>query len=170
MKYLKKFNENKFSDYDFNMSIYDPLDKFVVGAYMIIEDTEKSITVLNLKEREDTRGFFTDGKLPYTFTVHKIRLPKSQIEVLGFVEGIEGFNWIKIPYWLTKSNLDLKITRIKDPKRFSNSKVFTKELNPQMINDDVEKYILATENQFRAIDAPIDTQGLKNLQSIRSKG
>jgi hypothetical protein len=32
MKYLKRFNESESKDYDFYISIYDPLDKFVVGA------------------------------------------------------------------------------------------------------------------------------------------
>jgi len=151
MKYLKRFNESESKDYDFYMSIYDPLDKFVVGAYMIIEDSEKSITVLNLQEKEDTRSFFADGRVPYTFLPYKVILPKSQIEVLGPVDNIEGFNWIKIPYWLVKNNPGLKIIRVKGEKRFSNNSIFNKPLKPEMIDDDVKKYLNFTDKDPRSI-------------------
>jgi len=151
MKYLKRFNESESIDYDFYMSSYDPLDKFVVSAYMIIEESEKSITVLNLQEREDTRSFFADGKVPYTFLPYKVILPKSQIEVLGPVDNIEGFNWIKIPYWLVKNNPGLKIMRVKSPKRLSNSSIFNKPLKPEMIDDNVRKYISSTDKDDRSI-------------------
>ena len=151
MKHLKRFNENKSTDYDFYMSIYDPLDKFVVGAYMIIEESEKTITILNLQEKEDTRGFFADGKIPYTFLPYKVVLPKSQIEVLGPVDNIEGFNWIKIPYWLVKNNPGLKIQRIRKSKRFSNSSTLHKALKPEMIDDNVRKYLSITDKDHRTL-------------------
>jgi len=151
MRYLKKFNESESKDYDFYMSIYDPLDKFVVGAYMIIEDSEKTITVLNLQEKEDTRGFFADGKTPYTFMPFKVRLPKSQIEVLDSVDNMDGFNWIKIPYWLIKNNPGLKIQRIKKSKRFSNNSTLHKLLKPEMVDDDVRKYLSITDKDPRTI-------------------
>ena len=151
MKYLKRFNESESKDYDFYMSIYDPLDKFVVGAYMIIEDSEKSITVLNLQEKEDTRSFFADGRVPYTFLPYKVILPKSQIEILEPVDNMEGFNWIKIPYWLVKNNPGLKIQRVKGQKRFSSNSIFTKSLKPEMIDDNVRKYINACDKDHRSI-------------------
>jgi hypothetical protein len=151
MKHLKRFNENKSTDYDFYVSIYDPLDKFVVAAYMIIEESEKTITVLNLQEREDTRGFFADGKTPYTFIPFKIRLPKSQVEVIDSVNNIEGFSWIKIPYWLVKNNPGLKIQRIRKSKRFSNSSTLHKALKPEMIDDDVRKYLSITDKDHRSL-------------------
>lgn len=151
MKHLKRFNENKSTDYDFYMSIYDPLDKFVVGAYMIIEESEKTITILNLQEKEDTRGFFADGKIPYTFLPYKVVLPKSQIEVLGPIDNIEGFNWIKIPYWLVKNNPGLKIQRIRKSKRFSNSSTLHKALKPEMIDDNVRKYLSITDKDHRTL-------------------
>ena len=151
MKYLKRFNESESKDYDFYMSIYDPLDKFVVGAYMIIEDSEKSITVLNLQEKEDTRSFFADGRVPYTFLPYKVILPKSQIEVLEPVDNMEGFNWIKIPYWLVKNNPGLKIIRVKGEKRFSNNSIFNKPLKPEMIDDNVKKYLSFTDKDPRSI-------------------
>lgn len=151
MKYLKRFNENDSMDYDFYMSIYDPLDKFVVGAYMIIEDSEKTITVLNLQEKENTRVFFADGKVPYTFIPFKVRLPKSQIVVLEPVDNMEGFNWIKIPYWLVKNNPGLKIQRVKKSKRFSNVSSLHKLLNPEMIDADVKKYLSITDKDSTSI-------------------
>lgn len=151
MKYLKRFNENDSMDYDFYMSIYDPLDKFVVGAYMIIEDSEKTITVLNLQEKENTRVFFADGKVPYTFIPFKVRLPKSQIVVLEPVDNMEGFNWIKIPYWLVKNNPGLKIQRVKKSKRFSNVSSLHKLLNPEMIDADVKKYLNITDKDSTSI-------------------
>jgi hypothetical protein len=151
MKYLKRFNESESTDYDFYMSIYDPLDKFVVGAYMIIEETEKTITVLNLQEKEDTRGIFFDGKVPYTFLPYKIILPKSQIQILEPVDNVEGFNWIKIPYWLVKNNPGLKIMRVKGQKRLSNNSIFNKPLKPEMIDDNVRKYLSFTDKDHRSI-------------------
>ena len=151
MKYLKRFNESESADYDFYMSIYDPLDKFVVGAYMIIEESEKTITVLNLQEREDTRSFFADGRVPYTFIPYKVILPKSQIQILEVVDNVEGFSWIKIPYWLVKNNPGLKIMRVKSPKRVSSNSIFTKSLKPEMIDDNVRKYISSSDKDHRSI-------------------
>jgi len=150
MKYLKRFNEGESTDYDFYMSIYDPLDKFVVGAYMIIEESEKTITVLNLQEREDTRSFFADGRVPYTFIPYKVILPKSQIQILEVVDNVEGFNWIKIPYWLVKNNPGLKIMRVKSTKRVSTNSIFTKSLKPEMIDDNVRKYISSSDKDHRS--------------------
>jgi hypothetical protein len=151
MKYLKRFNESESTDYDFYMSIYDPLDKFVVGAYMIIEESEKTITVLNLQEREDTRSFFADGRVPYTFIPYKVTLLKSQIQILEPVDNVEGFNWIKIPYWLVKNNPGLKIMRVNKIKRVSNNSIFTKSLKPEMIDDNVRKYISSSDKDHRSI-------------------
>jgi hypothetical protein len=151
MKYLKRFNESDAIDYDFYSSIYNPLDKFVVGAYMIIEESEKTIIVLNLQEREDTRSFFADGKIPYTFLPYKVILPKSQIEVLEPVDNMEGFNWIKIPYWLVKNNPGLKIQRVKNSKRFSNNSTLHRSLKPEMIDDNVRKYLSITDKDHRSV-------------------
>jgi hypothetical protein len=138
-----------------------------IGAYMIIDpvtefDTQTynttsvagatgSITVLNLQEREDTRGFFADGRVPYTFIPYKVILPKSQIQILEVVDNVEGFNWIKIPYWLVKNNPGLKIMRVKSPKRVSSNSIFTKSLKPEMIDDNVRKYISSSDKDHRSI-------------------
>jgi hypothetical protein len=149
MKYLKRFNENK--SMDFYLSNYEESDKSIVGAYMIIEESEKTITILNIQEKEDKRGIFADGKIPYTFIPFKVRLPKSQIEVLEPVESMEGFKWIKIPYWLVKNNPGLKIERLKKSKRFSNNSTLHKLLKPEMIDDDVRKYLNITDKDPKTI-------------------
>ena len=40
-----------------------------------------------------------DGADPYTIQIHRTKLPKSQIEILGPVEGKEGFEFIKIYFY-----------------------------------------------------------------------
>jgi hypothetical protein len=138
MKYLKRFNENiENIEYDFNDSNYDAETKSIIAAYMIIEDSEKSITVLNIKEFEDRRSIFVDGYIPYTIEVNKVKLPKSQIQIIGEVSDIPGFNWIKIPYWLVRNNPGLKILRIKDRKRLY-------KMHPKL-DDDVLKYLSSTK-------------------------
>ena len=149
-----------------------------IGAYMIIDpgfDTQTynttsvagatgSITVLNLQEREDTRCFFADNRVPYTFIPYKVRLPKSQIQILGPVDNIfpnptsgeitiefvKGFFWIKIPKWLVKNNPGLKIMRVNKIKRVSNNSIFTKSLKPEMIDDNVRKYISSIDKDNRS--------------------
>ena len=153
MKYLKKFNENSNSEisYDFNDSNYDSESKSIVGAYMVIEDSDKSITILNLQEREDRKGIFADHAIPYTFDVFKIRLPKSQIEIIGEVMDKPGFTWIKIPYWLVRNNTGLKIQRIKNKKRFSNLISLHSKLDPKLIDSDVEKYLSIIDKDQRTL-------------------
>lgn len=151
MKYLKRFNENESKDYDFYITTYDALDKFVVGAYMIIGESEKTITVLNLIEKQDIKGFYVDNKEPYTFMPFKTILPKSQIEILDSVDNMEGFKWIKIPYWLFKDKPGLKIQRIRRPKRFSNNSTIHTSLKSDMIDDDVRKYLSITDKDPRSI-------------------
>lgn len=138
MKYIKRFNENNENiEYSFNDSNYDAASKSITAAYMIIEDSEKSITVLNIKEFEDKRSIFVDGYIPYTIEVNKVKLPKSQIQIIGEVSDIPGFNWIKIPYWLVINNPGLKILRVKGRKRLC--KMYTD------LDDNVLKYLNSTK-------------------------
>ena len=103
--------------FNFNKSVYVPDQKAIVGAYMITGEDDKNIQVLNLKEIPDER-IFMDNAISYGVTVHKINLPKSQVKVLGKVDGMERFNYIEIPYWLYKK-LDgqLDVKRIEGKKR-----------------------------------------------------
>lgn len=162
MKYLKRFNENiENTEYDFNDSNYDATSKSITGAYMIIEDSEKTITVLNIKEFEDRFAIFADRHVPYTIEVNKVRLPKSQIEIGDEVVDKPGFNWIKIPYWLVRNNPGLKIQRIKGRKRFSNlqTKMHSK-LDTKTIDSDVLKYLSITDK---------DERTLVNINSLLNK-
>jgi hypothetical protein len=131
-------------NYDFNSSTYNSDDKSVVAAYMIIDETEKMIEVMNIKEFEKTSSIYADNSKPYHIVVERVRLPKSQIDVLEEVEGKEGFYYIKIPYWLFKKNSnELEIERIIGKKRIT---ISSRELRDngfrQDINDpNVQKYI-----------------------------
>lgn len=148
MRYLKRFNENienTESIYDFNDSNYDAISKSITAAYMIIEDSEKTITVLNIKEFEDKLSVFADGHMPYTIEIYKTKLSKSQIEIGNELVDKPGFNWIKIPYWLVINNPGLKIQRIKRRKRFSNSEKMHSKLDPKTIDSDVLKYLSITD-------------------------
>jgi hypothetical protein len=166
MRYLKRFNENieniesVESMHDFNDSNYDAATKSITAAYMIIEDSEKTITVLNIKEFEDRVAVFADSHIPYTIEVNKVRLPKSQIEIGDEVVDKPGFNWIKIPYWLIRNNSGLKIQRIKGRKRFSNSQRMHSKLDPKTIDSDVLKYLSITDK---------DERTLININSLSSK-
>lgn len=160
MKYLKGFNENaenaenaenKESIFDFNDSNYDAISKSITAAYMIIEDSEKTITLLNIKEFKDW-AVFLDGHTPYTIDINKVRLPKSQIEIIGEVSDMPGFNWIKIPYWLVRKNPGLKIQRIKGKKRFSNHPTrMHSKLDTKKIDNDVLKYLSITDKDERTL-------------------
>jgi hypothetical protein len=113
MKYLKTF-ENMINQYDFNKCIYIADDKSIVGPYMIIDENENFISLLNIKERVRDYHLFMDNAQSYDITIHRISLPKTNIEVVGDVIGKEGFKYIKLPYWLYKKNInDLEVKRIK---------------------------------------------------------
>ena len=145
---------------NFNKLIYLPEEKAMIGAYMVTGDNGKMIEVLNIKEILDNSGLFMDGAESYNITIHFSKLPKSQIEMLGPVEGKEGFEFIKIPYWLYKKNVEgLSIRRSLVKKRLSiaRSQVYGDYL--KLINDpNVEKY-------FRIIDT--DESSLQRFKSYQ---
>ena len=140
-QYLKLTEQNETTP-DFNQSVYIPEDKSIIGAYMIVGETEKMIEVLNIQEQLDNTGLFMDGAESYNIHIYFSKLPKSQIEILGPVEGKEGFVFIKIPYWLfKKDSKSLSIKRYTGKKRLSITRGqvygdFLKTLN----NPDVERY------------------------------
>lgn len=130
--------------YDFYKTTYNPEDKTIVGAYMITGEDEKTIDVLNIKETHPENKFYMDGAKVYYLNVKKIRLPKSQIEILSNVEDKEGFNFIKIPYWLYKKlEFDLGVERIKGKKRLDITAKQSKDKNflGQISNPNVERYL-----------------------------
>lgn len=153
-QYNKLFiNEQEDLTPDFNKTVYNPDDKSVIGAYMIVGETEKMIEVLNIHEQLDNAGLFMDGAESYNIHIFFSKLPKSQIEILGPVEGKNGFVFIKIPYWLfKKDSKSLSIKRYPGKKRLSIARSqiygdFLKNIN----NPDVERYffIIDTDEASR---------------------
>jgi hypothetical protein len=132
---------------DFNKLVYLPEEKAMIGAYMITKDLPNMIEVLNIKEFLDNSGLFLDGAESYNIYIHFSKLPKSQIEILGPVEGKEGFEFIKIPYWLYKKNVEglgIKRSLVKKRLSIARSQVYGDYL--KLINDpNVEKYFFEVD-------------------------
>jgi hypothetical protein len=143
-QYFKIFEQEEPVDTtpDFNKLVYLPEEKAMIGAYMIVNETEKMIEVLNIHEQLDNSGLFMDGAESYNIHIYFSKLPKSQVEILGPVEGKEGFVYIKIPYWLyKKAGKELSIKRYSGKKRLSiaRSQIYGDYL--KLINNpNVERY------------------------------
>ena len=139
MKYLKRFENIDNTIRDFDKSTYSPEDKSIIAAYMITSDNDKSIDVLNIKEIPDRRGIFLDNAIGYDITIHRTTLSKPQVEVLEDVPGMQGFKYIKIPYYLYKSNLNgLEVKRFKGG--FDGEK-YKKRLSIPAIKSENESFI-----------------------------
>ena len=132
------------SMFDFNKITFIPEDKSIVGAYMITGEDDKTIDILNIKETHPENRYYMDNAKVYHFSVKNTKLPKSQIEILSDVEGKEGFNYIKIPYWLYKKlEFDLKVERLEGKKRLNITARQSKDKNflIQISDPNVERYI-----------------------------
>lgn len=121
---------------DFYKTVFNPEDKSLTGAYMITGETDKMVDILNIKEFRSDKGIYMDGADPYTIQIYRTKLPKSQIEILGPVEGKEGFEFIKMPYWLFKKMpTELGVKRLTNKRKINftydqyRSNDFFKELN-----------------------------------------
>jgi hypothetical protein len=161
-QYLKLIEQEEEVDTtpNFNKLVYIPEEKAVIGAYMIVGDTGKMIDVLNIHEQLDNAGLFMDGAEAYNIHIFFSKLPKSQIKILGSVEGKEGFEFIKIPYWLYKKmSKELSIKRYSKLKRLSIARNQVNDNFFKMINNpDVERY-------FNIIDTDdISQQRFKSYQ------
>lgn len=132
---------------DFNKLVYLPEEKAMIGAYMIVGESDKMIDILNIHEQLDNSGLFMDGAESYNIYIYFSKLPKSQIEILGPVEGKEGFVFIKIPYWLYKKmskELSIKRSLVKKRLSIARSQVYGDYL--KLINDpNVEKYFFEVD-------------------------
>lgn len=129
---------------DFYKTVFNPEDKSLIGAYMITGETDKMVDILNIKEFKSDKGIYMDGAEPYTIKIYRTKLPKSQIEILGPVEGKEGFEFIKMPYWLFKKMpTELGVKRLTNNRKINftyeqyRSNEFLKDLN----DADVQKQI-----------------------------
>ena len=78
---------------NFNKLVYIQEEKSVIGAYMIVGDSGKMIDVLNIHEILDESGLFMDNAESYNIRIYFSKLPKSQIEILGSVEGKKDFEF-----------------------------------------------------------------------------
>ena len=149
MKYLKTF-ENLTTERDFDKVVYSPEDKSIIGAYMITSGGS-SIGILNIKEKMG-KGIFMSNHFSYDISIHRTHLDRSKIEILEDVPGKEGFNYIRIPYFLYKENKDnLEIARIKGYKRISMPAIKTQN-NYFMSNFrdiDIVNYIKVTNPDVR---------------------
>lgn len=121
---------------DFYKTVFNPEDKSLIGAYMITGESDKMVDILNIKEFQSDKGVYMDNSDPYTIQIHRTKLPKSQIERLGPVEGKEGFEFIKMPYWLYKKMpTELGVKRLTNRRKINftydqyRSNDFFKELN-----------------------------------------
>lgn len=138
---------NDKDDYNFYRSTYNSDDKSIVGAYMIVGETDKMIEVMNIKETKKTTSIYMDYAIPYLISIHKIMLPKSQVSIIKPVDSMDNFFYIKIPYWLFKKlSDDLEIRRVEGKKRLTinsrmeNDPSFAKKLS----DPDVGKYLMVT--------------------------
>jgi hypothetical protein len=130
--------------FDFNKITFIPEDKSIVGAYMITGEDDKTIDILNIKETHPENKYYMDGAKVYHLNIKKVKLPKSQIEILSDVEDKDGFNYIKIPYWLYKKlEFDLKVERLGGKKRLDITARQSKDKNflTQISDPNVERYI-----------------------------
>jgi len=143
------------SMFDFNKITFIPEDKSIVGAYMITGEDDKTIDILNIKENHPENKFYMDNAKLYHLNVKKVKLPKSQIEILGDVEGKEGFNFIKIPYWLYKKlEFDLKVERVLGKKRLDITARQSKDKNflEQISDPNVTRYVYVVNPDKSGMD------------------
>jgi len=137
---------------NFHKSTYNPDDKSYIAAYKIVDDSsDKFIEVLNIHENEVGRNFM-DGKETYEISIHKFKLPKSQIKILDDNTGFEGFKFIQIPYWLVKKDpTQYKIKRLNKKKRLSNKYNYVVDSISQKVDDDVVDYLITTDGDKESI-------------------
>lgn len=139
---MKEDENEKTDSLDFFKSTYNPENKKFTAAYYIVDDSsDKFIEILNIQEIYPRKSTYGDGAEPYLIKIHRIKLPKSQINILDQDTGFENFKFIQIPYWLVKKHIDdFKIIRKDIFKRLVLDK-----LNRDAIDKDVIKYIKTTD-------------------------
>ena len=144
-------------------SLYLPEEKSFIGSYIVSDDSQSNtIEVINIIENEFESRMFVDGARPFTIEIHKVKLPKSQVEIIGDVEGYEPFKYVKLPYWLYKKNKDiLKIQKINGKKRFDPNK---NNDRPEFIQKLQDKHI---EDYFNMKDH--EGRGRKSFESLKNK-
>jgi hypothetical protein len=154
---------------NFYKSIFNADDKSYTAAYKIVDDSsDKFIEVLNIQENEVGRMFF-DKKETYVISIHKFRLPKSQIKILDDDTGFESFKFIKIPYWLVKKDpQQYKIKRLNKKKRLANKYNYPVDDLLNKVDDDVVDYIKVTDGDKESI-RKINIQKEGNVTKTETK-
>jgi len=150
-------------DLSYYKSLYLPEEKSFIGSYIVSDDSQSNtIEVINIIENEFESRMFVDGARPFNIEIHKIKLPKSQVEIISDVEGYEPFKYIKLPYWLYMKNKDvLKIQKINGYKRFSPNKSNDRPEFIQKLQDKhIEDYFNMEEHEGR---------GRKSFESLKNK-
>ena len=128
---------------DFYKTVFNPEDKSLIGAYMITGETDKMVDILNIKEYKSDKGMYMDGADPYTIQIYRTKLPKSQIEILGPVDDKEGFEFIKMPYWLFKKMpTELGVKRLTNKRKinFTNDQ-YRNDFFKELTDPNVQKQI-----------------------------
>jgi hypothetical protein len=152
-------------DLSYYDSSYLPEEKSFIGSYIVSDDSQSNtIEIINIIENEMVNKMFVDGARPFNIEIHKIKLPKSQIEIIGDVEGYKPFKYIKLPYWLYKKNEHvLKIQKLKGKgkKRFAPN---SSNDRPEFIQKLQDKHI---EDYFNM--KYHEGQGRKNFESLKDK-
>jgi hypothetical protein len=141
--------------YDFYKTTYNPEDKTIVGAYMITGEDENTIQIMNVKETPKEGRIYMDNAQVYLISYQKVDLPKSQVEILDKVDGMDGFNFIKIPYWLFKKLDDKLVTnRIKGKKRLdvSNLQLRNNDFLRKLNDPDLERYLMVSNPDKGTMD------------------
>jgi len=103
----------------FYKMVYHPEDKTMEGWYYLESETDKSVSVLNVQEKESSGPGWASGAVDYRLVVNKVTLPKSQIKLLEKHSTKENYFLFRIPYWLYKNNEGLEIKRIPLQKKFT---------------------------------------------------
>jgi hypothetical protein len=111
-----KINEQEASNLLFK-SNYLPDQKKIQASYYLLSEKPNSFSVVNPKEfiRKDIE--WADGSQDYRLNFDIVELPKSQVEVVGEVDGNPEYKIFEIPYWLYKKEPKLEIRRFQGKKR-----------------------------------------------------
>lgn len=115
-KLIGKINEQDQPNLLFKTN-YLPDQKAVEASYYLYKDKPNSYLVVNPKEFIKKQIEWADGSQDYSLGFEMVELPKSQVEVIGEIEGNPEFKIFKIPYWLYKKEPKLEIKRFEGKKR-----------------------------------------------------
>jgi len=102
---------------------YNPDTKTIDVAYYLLGDKPNTFQIINIQESEKKNAIWADGSTDYFMKIQTESLPKKYVELVGPVEGVDGYHIFRIPYWMYKKDPNLQIKRLNVPKkRFSKPK------------------------------------------------